>query len=111
VVRKRLHHSLCFSITTFGGKGATKASRGRARDFVVLYPAGVEAPEPFPEENIDRKPLAVIIEEGQQYISPVARVDCGRIYTVEDNLKVMKIGRVHPDSLGDLEQYYKESVS
>jgi hypothetical protein len=110
VVRKRLHHSLCFAITTFGGKGATKASRGRARDFVVLYPHGIEPPEPWPEEGIDRDPLAVIIEEGQQFLSPAARVDCGRIYTVEDNLRVMKIGRIHPDSLANLEECYKESV-
>ncbi|KAB5547037.1 hypothetical protein GE09DRAFT_198696 [Coniochaeta sp. 2T2.1] len=110
VVRKRLHHSLCFTITTFGGRGATKASRGRAKDFVVLYPAVIEPPDPWPEEEIERNPLAVIIEEGQQYLSPAARVDCGRIYTVEDNIRVMKIGRIHPDSLGDLEEYYKESV-
>jgi hypothetical protein len=110
VVRKRLHHSLCFAITTFGGRGATQASRGRARDFVVLFPADIEPPEPWPEEDIVREPLAVIIEEGQQYLSPAARVDCGRIYTVEDSLRVMKIGRIHPDSLDDLEAYYKESV-
>jgi hypothetical protein len=78
---------------------------------VVLYRAGIEPPEPWSEEGIERGPLAVIIEEGQQYISPAARVDCGRIYTVEDNLRVMKIGRIHPDSLGALEEYYKESVS
>ncbi|OIW30610.1 hypothetical protein CONLIGDRAFT_630568, partial [Coniochaeta ligniaria NRRL 30616] len=110
VVRKRLHHSLCFTITTFGGKGATKTSRGRARDFVVLYPHGIEPPEPWPEEGIERDPLAVIIEEGQQFLSPAARVDCGRIYTVEDNLRVMKIGRIHPESLGNLEECYRESV-
>jgi hypothetical protein len=111
VVRKRLHHSLCFTITTFNGRGATKTSRGRARDFVVLYPAVIEPPDPYPEEGIERDPLAVIIEEGQQFLSPAARVDCGRIYTVEDNLRVMKIGRIHPQSLEDLEAYYRESVS
>lgn len=110
VVRKRLHHSLCFAITTFGGRGATKASRGRPRDFVVLYPHSIEPPEPWPEEGIERDPLGVIIEEGQQYLSPSARIDCGRIYTVEDNLKVMKIGRIHPTSVPLLEQYFQESV-
>jgi hypothetical protein len=110
VVRKRLHHSLCFSITTFGGRGATKPSRGRAKDFVVLYSNQVDAPQPYPEEQITRDPVAIIIEDGDQYISPLARLDCGRIYTVEDNLRVMKIGRVHPESLDNLENYYKESV-
>jgi hypothetical protein len=110
VVRKRLHHSLCLSITTFGGKTASKTSRGRSKDFVVLYPHTIEPPEPFPEEGIARQPIAVIIEEAEQLLAPTARLDCARIYTVEDNVKVMKIGRVHQESLKDLEAYYQESV-
>ena len=110
VVRKRLHHSLCLSITTFGRRGAVKNSRGRSRDFVVLYSAAIEPPEPFPEEGIVRDPVAVIIEDGEQFITPTARLDCGRVYTVEDNLKVMKIGRVRPQDLEKLEKYFKESV-
>jgi hypothetical protein len=111
VVRKRLHHSLCFSITTFGRRGATKASRGRSKDFVVLFSAGVDPPKAYPEENIVRDPIALIIEDNEQFISPTARLDCGRIYTVEDNLKVMKIGRVHPDYLPRMDEYFAESVS
>jgi len=111
VVRKRLHHSLCFSITTFSGRGAVKSSRGRPQDFVVLYASASKAPAPDPEEQITRDPIGVIIEDGEQFISPLARLDCGRLYTVEDNLKVMKIGRVHPDHLENLEKYFKESVS
>ncbi|KAK4239476.1 hypothetical protein C8A03DRAFT_42884 [Achaetomium macrosporum] len=112
VVRRRLHHSLCFSITTFGGaKTAHKTSRGRLTDFVVLYSSNVEPPRPYDEEGITRDPIAVIIEDDEQYISPIARLDCSRVYTVEDNLRVMKTGRVHPDSLKLLEEYYQESVS
>ncbi|KAK1758330.1 hypothetical protein QBC47DRAFT_137444 [Echria macrotheca] len=111
VVRRRLNHSLCFSITTFGGPGsAAKSRRGRAVDFVVLHRSSTLPPEPYPEEEITRAPLSVIIEEGEQYISPWARLDCGRIYTVEHNLKVMKIGRIHPDSLDLLEDYFRKSV-
>ncbi|KAJ2906010.1 hypothetical protein MKZ38_003493 [Zalerion maritima] len=111
VVRKRLHHSLCFSITTFGGKGATKTSRGRPQDFIVLHAASVPAPAPDPEEKISRDPIGVIIEDGEQNISPFARLDCGRLYTVEDNLRVMKVGRVHPEHLQKLEHYFQESAS
>ncbi|KAK4161429.1 hypothetical protein QBC43DRAFT_217680 [Cladorrhinum sp. PSN259] len=114
VVRRRLHHSICFSIGTYGGKSSTnpnKAARGRDMDYVVLHKASVEPARPFPEEKITREPVAIIIEAEDQYISPIARLDCGRIYTVEDNLKVMKVGRVHPTSLETLEQYYKDSVA
>lgn len=147
VVRRRLHHSLCFAITTFNGRnnnnnnnngggggggggggnvpGSLRQSgRGRPRDFVVLYSAAAPSgpngeaptsppkpPEPMEGEGIDRDPLGVIIEDGAQAISPLARLDCGRIYTVEDNVKVMKIGRIHTDGLKKLDEYFRESVS
>ncbi|KAK4222556.1 hypothetical protein QBC38DRAFT_374827 [Podospora fimiseda] len=114
VVRRRLHHSICFSIGTYGGKSSTnpnKAARGRDMDYVVLHKSSVEPARPFPEEKITREPVAVIIEDEEQYISPIARLDCGRLYTVEDHLKVMKVGRVHPTSLETLERYYKDSVA
>ncbi|KAK0717235.1 hypothetical protein B0T26DRAFT_775205 [Lasiosphaeria miniovina] len=110
VVRKRLHHSLCLNITSFGGQGKQKMSKGRPMDYVVLHSAEIPPPEPYEEEGISRDPIAIIIEDEEQYISPLARLDCGRIYTVEDNLQVMKIGRVHPDCLPRLEEYFRESV-
>jgi hypothetical protein len=111
VVRRRLHHSLCFSITTFGGKGASKTSRGRPMDYVVLHSSEVSPARPYDEEQITRDSIAMIIEDEKQYISPIARLDCGRIYTVEDSLRVMKVGRVHPKHLPRLEEYYTESVA
>lgn len=111
VVRRRLHHSLCFNITTFEGRGGTKAIRGRPVDYVVLHSSNVEPPRPYDEERITRDPIAVIIEDETQHIAPIARLDCGRVYTVEDDLRVMKIGRVHPLSLPLLDEYYKQSVS
>lgn len=111
VVRKRLNHSLCFSITTFAGPGTARSRRGRAVDFVVLHSSDIEPPKPYDEEGIVRNPIGVIIEEDEQYISPLARLDCSRLYTVEDDLEVMKIGRVNTESLVHLEEYYKECVN
>ncbi|KAK3372039.1 hypothetical protein B0H63DRAFT_483678 [Podospora didyma] len=111
VVRRRLHHSLCFSITASAGPGAARASRGRPIDFVVLHSSAVEPPDPFEGEGITRAPIAIIIEDEEAYISPLARIDCARIYTVEDNLQVLKVGRVHPDWLPKLEEYFKEAAA
>ncbi|KAK0723691.1 hypothetical protein B0T21DRAFT_414070 [Apiosordaria backusii] len=114
VVRRRLHHSLCFSITTYAGdnrSASNKTARGRDVDFVVLHLSNVEPARPYEEENITRKPIAVIIEDQETFISPFARLDCGRVYTVEDNLRVMKVGRVHPGCLVGLEEYFRDSVS
>lgn len=110
-VRRRPHHTLCFSITTFKGAGAAGGSpRGRPTDYVVLHRSTVEPARPHDEEGITRDPIAVIIEDEEQYISPIARLDCGRVYTVEDGLPVMKVGRVHPAYLDQLDAYYRESL-
>lgn len=110
IVRRRLHHSLCFSITAYNRAAPNKTPRGRDLDYTVLYSSSVDPARPYDEENITREPIAVIIEEGETYIAPIARLDLGRIYTVEDNLKIMKVGRVHPSSLDSLEEYYQDSV-
>lgn len=110
VVRRRLNHSLCFAITTFMGPGS-KPNPGRPVDYVVMYPASVEPAKPYEEEGITRDPIAVIMEDEKHFIAPIARLDCGRIYTVEDNLRTLKIGRVHPASLPLLDKYYIESMS
>lgn len=80
-------------------------------DFVVLHSSNVEPSTPFEVEGITKDPIGVIIEAGDESISPWARLDCGRIYTVEDNLRVMKIGRVHMGSLELLEEYFRLAVA
>ncbi|KAK4148481.1 hypothetical protein C8A00DRAFT_19696 [Chaetomidium leptoderma] len=110
VVRRRPHHSLCFAITAYGGHKGGKTTRSRPEDYVVLHRSTVKPIRPLDEEGITRLPIAMIIEDEELYISPVARLDCGRIYTVEDNLLVEKIGRVHPDSLGRLDDYYMDCL-
>ncbi|KAL1842812.1 hypothetical protein VTJ49DRAFT_4141 [Mycothermus thermophilus] len=115
VVRRRPHYSLCFSITTAAASVAaatynTANGITRTSDYVVLHNANVEPACPLPAENITHRPLAVIIEDSRQFIAPIARLDCGRVYTVEDHLPVAKIGRVHREYLDQLEEYYKQSV-
>jgi len=77
----------------------------------VLHSSNIEPSEPFEVEGITKDPIGVIIEAGDESISPWARLDCGRVYTVEDSLRVMKIGRVHTGSLGLLEEYFKMAVA
>ncbi|KAK3943963.1 hypothetical protein QBC46DRAFT_14592 [Diplogelasinospora grovesii] len=110
VLRKRLHHTLCFSITTAENRAGPPEARGRPKDSVVIYSSKIEPPRPAPEEGIERKPIGIILEDDKTAIAPFARLDCGRIFTVEDYLIVKKIGRVNPDSLELLEEYFKDAV-
>lgn len=84
-------------------------NRARNENMAVLYSTSVPPPEPDKEEGIKFGPLAVIMEEGKQNISPLARLDFSRVFTVEDDLKVMKIGRLHPDFHEKLDEYYKKA--
>lgn len=67
------------------------------------------APDPYPDEgpqNNDEKPLRTPIrvqpdEKGDQLMEK-SRIDYGRIYTVEGNVKAMAFGWVHKDSEKDL---------
>ncbi|CCC08710.1 hypothetical protein SMACR_06819 [Sordaria macrospora] len=108
VIRKQQQHSLCFAIVNGGVKSMAK-NRARGEHLAVLYSTSVPPPEPDKEEGIVFGPLAVIMEEGKQNISPLARLDCSRVFTVEDDLKVMKIGRVHPDFYEKLDEYYRKT--
>ncbi|KAK3396179.1 hypothetical protein B0T20DRAFT_501438, partial [Sordaria brevicollis] len=108
VIRKHLNHSLCFAIVNGGAKSIAK-NRARGEHLAVLYSTNVRPPKADEEEGIVFDPIAVIMEEGKQNISPLARLDFSRVYTVEHDLKVMKIGRVHPDSHSKLDDYYKKT--
>ena len=83
-------------------------NKARGVNLAVLYSTSVPPPEPDKEEGIVFGPLAVIMEEGKQNISPLARLDCSRVFTVEDDLRVMKVGRVHTDFLEKLDEYYRK---
>jgi hypothetical protein len=108
VVQRRYDHSICFSVTTYK-KGASKTSR--SDNVAVLYRVTVDPPLPYDDEKFMRTPIAVIVEDPEHYIAPTARLDCKRVYTVEDGMKVKKIGRVHPRWVPVLEKYYQQAVN
>jgi hypothetical protein len=109
VVRKRLHSCLCLAIYTYGGQGTTK-SNVRPQDHAVVYVQGHEEPAPLPEEQSKKGAFPIIVEEPTETIVPMSRLDFSRIYTVEHNVKVLKVGRISPEHHERLEKYFVESI-
>ena len=109
VVRKRLHSCLCLAIYTYSGQGATK-SNVRPQDHALVYTHGSEEPTPLPEEQSKKGAFPIIVEEPTETIDPMSRLDFSRIYTVEHNVKVLKIGRISPEHHERLEKYFVESI-
>lgn len=62
-------------------------------------------------EYITRAPVAVVMENGHRFMSPLARLDVSRLYTFDYSQRVMRVGRVHPDWLPRLEEHFQECVA
>ncbi|KAH8884227.1 hypothetical protein GQ53DRAFT_771014 [Thozetella sp. PMI_491] len=107
VVRKKTTHSLCLSIHTRVLEGPLSYDAPQC----VLHSSLVEPPEPSDDERIVPEPIPVVVEHKSKFISPLARLDLSRIYTVEHNLKVMKLGYVPKSALGILEKHYRTAVN
>lgn len=110
VARQRLHSCLCLPIYTYGGRGASKSST-RSQDNAVVFTAGEIEAKSFPEEMLIKDSFSIILEHPTEKMDPMSRLDFGRVYTVEYNVKVMKIGRVSPGHLKLLDKYFLESVA
>ena len=111
VVRDQSGHCTCLPLTTYGGQGVMK--RGvNAKDHAVVYSEG-ERPRFMPgeERKMNKKPLRIKIEDPMEKIDPMTRINFSKAYTVEHNVKVVKIGRIpDADDLRLLRRYFIESV-
>lgn len=109
VIRKRLHCSLCLPILTYGGQGATKPGV-RASDHGIVYPANEDRPLEAPGESLGKHALGVVIEEPGETLDRMSRIDYGKVYTVQHNIKVMNVGRIENAHMRYLKRDYKESM-
>lgn len=105
VIRKRLHSCLCLMISTYGGQGAAKED-ARSQDHAVVYSSQFPEPLPRPGENITFGSFPVIIEEPGEVLGVMSRLDFGKVYTVEHNVKVLRIGRIWPDQIKRLNECF-----
>ena len=84
-------------ILTYGGQGTNKPGV-KAADHAIIYTGNVE-PQPLPGENgIHKRSVKVESTDPRGKLAPESRVNYSKVYTVEHNVKVCFIGRVHNDS-------------
>jgi hypothetical protein len=69
-----------------------------ADDHAVIYTVD-QAPEPLEgETGIHKRPVRVETFNNREKLAPQSRVNYSKLYTVEHNVKVLFIGRIHKDS-------------
>lgn len=108
------HHSLCIPIQTYGGQGANK------RDVIIknhtrIYTEWPGSPEPpciGNEEKFMNKRSIRMVPMNQnpqnETLDPASRINFGKSYTVEHNVRVLGIGKIHDDDEHMLMHYYKD---
>ena len=107
VVREGDRHSTCLPLLTYQGK-ATRKHGVNPDDHAAVF-AENSKPRFLPGENLRKSPLKIIIEDPREKIDPLTRINFSKIYTVEHNVKALKIGRIPDTDL--LRKYFIECIA
>ncbi|KAF2030978.1 hypothetical protein EK21DRAFT_64265 [Setomelanomma holmii] len=107
VVRTKGSFSQCLPIQTYSNRGATKPGLIMA-DHGVIHTSPV-APNLLPGENITKYSIRVI-PTAKEELEPPSRVNYGKAYAVEHNVKVLDIGMVVEGHRYLLEAYYEMAM-
>jgi hypothetical protein len=112
VVREGDRHSTCLPLLTYQGQGTLK--RGvKPDDHAAVFaenPKNLRLKEKLlPGEKLRKKPFSIIIEDSREKIDPLTRINFSKIYTVEHNVKALKIGRIPDTDL--LRKYFIECIA
>ncbi|CAN9175411.1 unnamed protein product [Alternaria alternata] len=111
VVRPKATFCLCLPIHTYSGQATSKAGIA-AQDHAPVVPEGGEAIYHKNEAKLTKSPMYIKVENPSTgSVSPMSRLNFGKVYTVEYNVKVRPIGRLIPDSLWRMEEYFMECLT
>ncbi|KAK4544654.1 hypothetical protein LTR36_003903, partial [Oleoguttula mirabilis] len=100
-------------ILTYNNQGVAKRGAKKS-DHAIIY-TGQPAPSPSPQELPQRgespmrpKAIRVTPDNETDKLSSEARVNFGKIYTIEQNVRVRPFGKVHRDSIQALVYQFNE---
>ncbi|KAI1262161.1 hypothetical protein F5Y18DRAFT_430399 [Xylariaceae sp. FL1019] len=92
------HHSTCVPILTYDRRGCSKPGV-KASKHGIVYAVGNKPKILKNERDLGFKPVAVDIYADGESLAKESRVNYSKLVTIEHNVKVFFIGRLHPDHL------------
>jgi hypothetical protein len=111
VIRPKATFCLCLPINTYSAQATTKPGVV-AQDHAAVVPEGGEVQYHSKEETLSKTPMFITVENASTGpISPMARINFAKIYTVEYNVKVRKVGRIVSDSIWRMDEYFTECLA
>lgn len=94
-------------ITTYGGLATTKEGVDQGKHTIVY--SQDKPPSKLPEEvNLTKDPLRVIVDDGMDQLSPLSRINLGKIIRVDHEVKVKAVGMMKPMTTYKLLLYVNE---
>ncbi|KAL4861514.1 hypothetical protein BDV12DRAFT_64569 [Aspergillus spectabilis] len=102
--------SWCFAISTYGSRGVSKPGVDKSKHAIVHLQGTMPAMKRS-EAPMIKEPLEVAPERADETLDPMSRLNFGKIYTVEHNVKVLPIGRVTSASMTRFLQYASDELS
>ena len=63
------------------------------------------------EAEMMKDPIRVIPSNANEKLDPMARINFGKVYPIEHNVKVKEIGQVDEESIPKLRQYFKSGLA
>lgn len=106
VVREQRGSCTCVAINTYGRQGTTKPGVAAGDHAAVYDNKKFSKPTLARGERLSRDAFPIIVEVTGENIDPMSRINFGRVYTVEHNVKVIKIGRIPNEHLDRLKKSF-----
>ncbi|KAH8744526.1 hypothetical protein BGZ57DRAFT_291368 [Hyaloscypha finlandica] len=106
VVKAFNGHCLCLPVMTYQRQGLTKHG-AQPEHHAAIYS---EKPVTYEDEGLTKKPIRVEMSNPKEKLDPISRINYAKVYTIEYNVKVYFIGRVHEDYLHQLIADYQNIV-
>lgn len=113
--KKGATHSICVPISTYQKKGAAKPGLDVDSHAIVWAVwEGRQEPGKLPgEEGMTKLPLRMIPDRvpgnaQQEDLHPASRINFGKVYTVEHNVRIFGIGWIDPTHIHLVKSYYRQ---
>ncbi|KAJ8071907.1 hypothetical protein OCU04_002214 [Sclerotinia nivalis] len=109
VIHHRSGHCLCLPIMSYGGQATTKPGVHAKEHAIIHTTPDARMVEGEDINKMGYGPVRMIPDTTRDYLDAASRINYCKVYTVEYNVKVWFIGRVHIDSEKTLARSYNEA--
>lgn len=97
-------------IATYGGQGAAKPGID-VKKHAIIYMQGARPHRQPGEPQMVKEPIEVEPYAADRKLDRMSRVNFGKIYTVEHNVKVLPVGRITGEFERRLLEYTRSELS